>query len=250
MKNMVILVAGGSGFVGRSVVQLLEKKGHRVIIHSRANKVVPTHADVIINLVGIIREDDQSFKEAHVDFTKWLVGLGRKLKVRSFVQLSALGARPDGSQYHRTKFQAEEIVKASGIPYVIIRPSVIFGADDMSINRFRAISRTGFLPLLANGTVQPVSVSTVAEMVVAGAEGRMKNRVVELGGPEVFTYKQLADRIHHGVRTFPFPAGIITPFGRFMKSLPTSEQVKMLAENSVTKDRTVDRLKIKNPRLR
>lgn len=253
MKNMVVLVAGGSGFVGRRVVQLLAERGHRVIIHSRANKVVPTHADVIINLVGIIREDEQSFKEAHVDFTKWLIGLGRKLKVRQFVQMSAIGARPDGTHYHRTKFQAEELVKASGLPYVIVRPSMIFGPEDRSVNRFRGIARTGFFPLLAEGAVQPVSVDTVAHMIVAAAEGRMRDRTVEVGGPEAFTYAQLVDRIHPGVRAFRLPrplVGMLTFFGEYIPAFPTKEQVAMLSESNTTKDRTAQRLKIRNPRLR
>lgn len=229
----------------------LAAKGHRVISHSRENKVVPTHADAIINLVGIIREDDETFKEAHVDMTKWLLGLGKKLKVRQFVQMSSIGARPDGSAYHKTKFQAEELVKKSGLPFVIVRPSMIFGPEDRSINNFRSIARTGFFPLFADGKVQPVHVDTVAAVIVAAVEGRIKNRVVEVGGPEVFNYSLMIDRIHPGVRTFRMPVkGVFTLLGKRIKSLPTKEQVAMLAEDNITKDRTVERLRIKNPKLK
>lgn len=248
--KQVMLVAGGTGFVGKRVVALLEKKGHQVIVYHRGHKAVPTYADVIINLVGIIREDEESYREAHVEMTKWLVRLGKKLKVRQFVQMSALGVDKQVTNYQKTKFQAEQIVQRSGLPYVIVRPSMIFGPEDRSINQFRAIARTGFFPILAKAKVQPVSVDTVAAMVVAAAERRMKNRIVEVAGPEVFTQEQLLDRIHPGVRTFRAPAAPFTLFSDWFTSLPTREQIIMLSQEHTTKDRTVDRLKIKNPRLR
>jgi uncharacterized protein YbjT (DUF2867 family) len=251
MKQLVILVAGGTGFVGRSVVKALERRGHKVIVHSRSLKAVPTYADVIINLVGIIREDEQSYEDAHINTTKWLVGLGKKLKVQQFVQMSAIGANVEGTPYQKSKAKAEKIVIDSGLPYVIIRPSLIFGPQDKSINAFRGIARTGFFPILTKGTVQPVHVDTVSAMFVAAAERRMKNRTIELGGPEIFTLGQLADRIHPGVRTFP--AGFLAPvasfLGNFFTSMPTAEQVKMLRSANTTKDQTVNKLKIKNPRL-
>lgn len=249
----VVLVAGGTGFVGQHVVDLLQKKGYRVITHSRSYKAVPTHADIIINLVGIIREERQTFKQAHVEFTKWLLGLGKKLKVQQFVQMSALGVEQQTTAYQRTKLQAEKLVQESGLPYAIIRPSMIFGKDDKSVNTFRALSRTGFFPLLANGNVQPVAVDTVAEVIVAAAEKRMRNRIVEVGGPEVLTYRQLADRIHPGVRVIKMPKfmiSILTFFGEFIKKLPTHEQVIMLGQDTVTKKNIVDSLGIKNPRLK
>jgi uncharacterized protein YbjT (DUF2867 family) len=249
MQKKVILIAGGTGFVGKRVVALLEKR-HQVIVYHRGHKAVPTHADVIINLIGIIREDEESFKEAHIEMTQWLVRLGKKLKVRQFVQLSALGVEKQVTNYQKTKYHAEQIVQKSGLPYVIIRPSMIFGSDDKSINRFRSIARTGFFPLFGNGIVQPVSVDTVAAIVAAAAEERIKGRIVEVGGPEVFTQQQLLDRIHPGVRTVRVPVGPFTFLGAWFKSLPTEEQVTMLRQDNTTKDKTVDRLKIKNPRLR
>jgi len=253
MKNMVVLVAGGNGFLGSRVVQVLTQHGHKVIIHSRHNKAVPTHADVIINCVGIIREDEETFEDAHVVFTKWLLGLGRKLKVRQFIQVSAIGAKPDGNGYQRTKWQAEELVRSSRLPFAIIRPSMLFGDGDRSVNRFRAFARTGFLPLFGNGKVQPVSVDTVAAVVVAAAENRVRNRAAEVGGQEIFTYAQLADRVHPGVRAFLLPRpmrAVFTFFGEVVTALPTAEMAAMLSQDNMTKDRTIERLGIKNPRLK
>jgi NADH dehydrogenase len=253
MPKLVILIAGGTGFVGRRVAQLLEKRGHRVIISNRQQRAVPTYADVIINLVGIIREDcEQSYEKAHVESTEWLVRLGKKLRIRQFVQMSALGADSSGTPYQRTKAQAERIVMESGLPYTIVRPSIIFGPEDRSINRFRVIARTGVFPVFAHGKVQPVSVETVAELIAAAAEQRTRKRIIEVGGPEVFTLEELADRIHPGVHAVRLPKPLvrtITFFGRWTESLPTEEQVIMLGQGSTTTDRTVERLRIKNPRL-
>lgn len=252
MKQLTILVAGGTGFVGRKVVELLRKDGHDVIIYHRSQRAVPTHADAIINCVGIIREDHERFKEAHVDLARWLVRLGKKLKVRQFVQVSALGVQYEATAYQRTKLQAEHIVQTSGLPYVIIRPSLIFGRDDRSINLFRKVCRTGFFPLFAKGTVQPVSVDTVAQMIVAASYSRLRDRIVEVGGPEVMTYAQLADRIHPGVRVFTLPRWIarsLAVIAVVFRALPTREQIVMLGQENSTKDRTVDRLRIANPKL-
>lgn len=252
-KNQVILVAGGTGFVGKHVVSLLQRKGYQVVIHARSNKAVPTYADIIVNLVGIIREDEQTFQDVHVEFTKWLVGLGKKLKVQQFVQMSALGVERKETNYAKTKFQAEEIVRKSGLPFAIIRPSMIFGPEDKSINTFRKISRTGLFPVMGTGTVQPVSIDTVAAVILAAVERRIRNRVVEIGGPEIFTYKQLADRIHPGVHAFKLPRFIVTliaTIGEWFTALPTPEQVAMLSQSNTTKDKTVERLGIKNPKLK
>jgi len=252
MRKLVILVAGGTGFVGRHVVALLQSQGHRVILHNRTHRAVPTHADVIVNCVGIIREDEQRFKEAHVDLAQWLVRLGKKLNVRQFVQVSALGIDPPRTEYQRTKLQAERIIIGSGLSYAIIRPSMIFGPEDKSINMFRAICRTGFFPLFAEGKVQPVHVDTVARTIIAAIEGRIRDRIVEVGGPETFTYRELAGRIHPGVRVFKMPklfTSIITSFGVIIRSFPTREQVIMLGHDNTTTDKTVERLAIKNPRL-
>ena len=250
---MIILVAGGTGFLGSHVVRALTRAGHTVVVHHRGFRAIPTHADAIVNCVGIIREGPQTFRDAHVEKTRFLLRLGKKYRVRQFVQVSAIGAREDGTPYQRTKFLAEELVRRSGLPFAIVRPSMLFGPGDRSINTFRAIARTGFLPLFANGTVQPVSVDTVASLIAAVVSRRVRDRVVEVGGPEVMTYRELADRIHPGVRSFLLPRPLraaLTFIGRFIPPLPTPDMTRMLAEHNATSDRTVERLGIENPRLR
>lgn len=249
---MIVLVAGGTGFLGKRVVHFLRKEGHETIVYHRSRRAVPTYVDAIVNCVGIIREGNQSFEEAHVDVTRFLVGLGKKLKVRQFVQVSAIGASLEGTPYQRTKARAERIVAQSGLPYAIIRPSIMFGPGDRSISRFRKIARTGFFPLLANGTVQPVHVDTVARTVVAALNRRVRNRAAEVAGPEVFTYAELADRLHPGVNVVRLPrwmVRLITMLGSFIPFFPTAEMVEMMRQDNTTNDRLVKRLKLENPKV-
>ena len=100
-------------------------------------------------------------------------------------------------------------MRRSGLPFAIVRPSMLFGPGDQGINMFRAIARTGFLPLFANGTVQPVNAETVAALIVAAADCRVRDRVVEAGGPEIMTYRELADRVHFAGYIF---VGVIVLF--------------------------------------
>ena len=251
-QNMTILVAGGTGFVGRHIVALLKKNGHDVIIYHRGLRSVPTHADMIVNCIGIIREERETFHEAHIDLSKWLVRLGKKLKVRHFVQISAIGVEHETTAYQRTKAAAERIVKSSGLSYTIIRPSMIFGEEDKSINQFRKICRTGFFPLFGNGKVQPVHVNVVAQVALAAVDGKLNKRTVEVAGPEVFTYKELAQRLHPGVHTFKLPGAVsrtIVASSGLFTFLPTKEMVTMLRQDNTTQDRIVEKLGINNIRL-
>ncbi len=250
--HMTILVAGGTGFVGRHIVALLKKNGHDVIIYHRGLRSVPTHADMIVNCIGIIREESETFHEAHIDLAKWLVRLGKKLKVSHFVQISAIGVEHETTAYQRTKAAAERIVKTSGLSYTIIRPSMIFGEEDKSINQFRKVCRTGFFPLFGNGKVQPVHVDVVAQVVLAATQGKLNKRTIELGGPDVFTYRELAERIHPGVHAFKLPRVVSRLFiasSGVLTSLPTKEMVTMLRQDNTTQDKTIHKLGIKNTRL-
>ncbi len=249
MHKLTILVAGGTGFVGRRIVDLLAKKGHDVIIYHRNYRAVPTHADMIINCVGIIREGTETFHEAHIDLTTWLVRLGKKLKVEHFVQISAIGVEKQTTAYQRTKAASERVVQKSGLNYTIVRPSLIFGSEDKSINSFRAICRTGFFPVMSKAKVQPVDVDVLSQVVYSAVEGKLNNKIVEVAGPEVFTYGELAQRLHPGVRLIKMPRSVsssLTVFSSVFKTLPTKEMLIMLRQDNVATNNIVDKLAIKN----
>src|SRR5881227_3107620 len=158
-----ILVLGGTGFVGRHVVERLVARGHDVVVPTRridrANHlfVLPTvnvvvadinvaadledlvrPASAIINLVGILNETDgQTFQHAHVDLARNLTAACTAAGVRRLVHMSALNTDPAGpSRYLRSKAEAEVAVTGSGLDWTIFRPSVIFGPEDAFLNLF------------------------------------------------------------------------------------------------------------------
>ncbi len=111
--------------------------------------------DAVIHLVGIIQPGPgYSFKSIHVDGTNNTVEAAKAAgTVKHFVYQSALGTRPDAvAEHHRTKYQAEEITKASGIPYTITRPSIIFGKGDGFTTRMTEVIRGApVVPILGDG---------------------------------------------------------------------------------------------------
>src|SRR5262245_38217408 len=153
-----IFVAGATGFVGRSVVRALLARGFLVrwLVRHGSERLLKgvesidrVPGDVlrpeglvacaegcaaIVNLGGIIREHRArgvTFERLHVQATANLLRVAREAGVKRYVQMSALGARPDArSSYHRTKSRAEEAVRDSGLQWTIFRPSIIFGPGD------------------------------------------------------------------------------------------------------------------------
>src|SRR5262249_26102854 len=118
-----------------------------------ANGIV--HCDAVIHLVGIIMETrGATFENAHFVSTVNVLAAAQAADVRRFVQMSALGVRADGvSGYQTTKWRAEEAVRASGIDYTILRPSIIFGPRDGFVNQMVGVMRSAPLvrPVPGNG---------------------------------------------------------------------------------------------------
>ena len=180
---MKIFLTGSTGFVGKRILRdllennyqvrcLVRKGSEQKISHYKNPVLVKTGIDIVngditdaasldgklvgcdavINLVGIIREFSGkgiTFEKLHYEGTANLVKAARLQKVRRFIQMSALGARPDGkTQYQQTKYRAEECVRTSGLDYTIFRPSIIFGPGINSSTCLPICSRFNNLCLL------------------------------------------------------------------------------------------------------
>jgi len=215
-------VAGGSGFVGSAVVErFLKEPDSRVWVLTRnperARRLLPEGVElinlsegwervserlkelgpeVVVNSVGILFERESTFEEVHVEFLKRLLEALRGLDLRRFVQISACGVgRASFSRYLTTKEEAERLVRNSGFPYAILRPSIVVGRRQLLFRQLKAVAP--FLPVLfvPRTVVQPLSVLDLAEAVFrVSTDEAFKNAVCELGGPRVTTMGELVRR--------------------------------------------------------
>lgn len=221
---MNVLVTGGTGFVGREVIRQLLPTGHRVrllVRHPQAQNQAGVSGrdsvdlvagavtdassmpaalqgiDAVIHLVGIISEvGGNTFEAVHARGTAALVAAAATAGVRRFVHMSALGTRPNAvARYHQTKWAGEEAVRSSGIPWTILRPSLIYGPGDQSVNFFERMSRwSPILPVMGPGRtrLQPVSVEAVAQAFVRALTlPDAIGQTLDLCGEERLTFPEL-----------------------------------------------------------
>lgn len=255
---MKVFVTGGSGYVGRVVIERLLAANHHVValqrpastrsIDSRHVETVEgdlfdrvtllhglAHADAVIHLVGIIRQVPRrgiTMHRIHVEGTRLVLEAAAQSGVQRMVHMSALGARPGAiSAYHRSKWYAEEAVRDSGLTYTIFRPSVIFGrggpGPEFVGQLTDLVRKTPVTPVIGHGRypLQPVSITTVADAFTAAlALPIAENRVYELGGPDVVTYADILRRIAeaHGqtLRTIRIPAVLMSAMIPWLQRLP------------------------------
>lgn len=222
----LVTIYGGSGFVGRYIVRRLAKLGWRIrVVCRRPNEALFVKpygavgqievafcnirdevsvrsamrgADAVVNCVGIlVAEGRNGFDAVQADGAARVARIASETGVKTFVQLSSLAADPNAkSQYGRSKAAGDAAVLAAFPGAMILRPSVIFGYEDVFFNRFASMAvRSPVLPLTgADAKFQPVYVDDVAKAAVAGVLGKAKG-VYELGGPDVETLHQMMARM-------------------------------------------------------
>jgi uncharacterized protein YbjT (DUF2867 family) len=223
ISSKIVTVFGGSGFLGRHVVQALARRGYRIRAAVRrpdlagflqplgmVGQVMPVQANLrfpssvakaaegasaIVNLVGILApKGRQTFAAVH-DAGAAAVAQVAAAERGCLVQVSAIGADPQGATpYQRTKAAGEAAALAvEGA--VVLRPSVLFGPEDDFFNRFAALARLlPVMPLIGEGVArfQPVFVGDVAEAVARAVDGTIAaNRIYELGGPQIVSLKDI-----------------------------------------------------------
>lgn len=278
---MKVFVTGGTGFVGKGILARLHEEGHHAVCLVRPGsegKITRSHnghitevvsdlfdtvslanamegCDAVIHLVGIIREQPKkgvTFPRLHVDATKHVLEAAKRCGIQRFVHMSALGAREQAtSPYHQTKHAAEELVRGSGIPHVIFRPSVIFGPGDEFVNMLADLVKLPVTPVIGDGSypLQPVARETVADVFVqALSHPGATNRIYETGGPEPVTYSQILDDIgealgKHRVRKMHIPLALMKPVVNTMEGFAffplTNTQLTMLLEGNACQDASI-----------
>lgn len=219
---MRIAITGGDGFVGGHVARMLDSTGHDIVVISRRTGLdlaAPDLAesrrrlagcDAVVLCGGINRESGrQTYGRVHVSATRFIVEAARDSGVQRVVLLSFLRARPDGpTAYHRSKWIAEEIVRASGLPYTIVKPGVIFGRGDHLIDHLSRALRTFPVFGLLGGRprlVAPLAVQDVARLLAAVAVGdpRLRDRTIALTGPEVMDLEDAVRRVGQAIDRHP-----------------------------------------------
>jgi NADH dehydrogenase len=270
----VATVFGGSGFLGRYVVKRLAAAGHIVRVAVRdpeaalflkpmgsVGQVVPLYAsvtdgatvaravdgaDVVVNLVGILAERRPGdFQRIQGEAPGRIAREAAASGVKRMVQISAIGASASSaSVYARTKAEGEAGV-LSGFPAAtVLRPSLVFGPEDQFFNRFGSMAALSpFLPVIAGASkFQPVYVADVADAVMAAlTRGDAVGRTYELGGPRVWTFRELLAWIllqtRRKSRLVEVPMGLARFQASFLEKLPgkllTQDQLLLLSQDNV-----------------
>ncbi len=225
MRNRLITIFGGTGFIGRHLVRRLAARGARIRVISRdpahgthlqpmggVGQIVIERADLgseealarvvkgalaVVNLIGILYETGrQTFAEVQGELPGRIGRAAAAAGVARLVQISAIGADPgSASAYARSKAAGERAVREAFPAATIIRPSIVIGPEDGFFNRFAAMARLlPALPLIGGGRTlfQPVYVGDVADAIVAALErDDARGRTFELGGPKVYSFAEL-----------------------------------------------------------
>ena len=258
MRNRRTAVLGGSGFIGRYVVQRLAARGDVIAVGCRRaegarflmpqgnvgqiaalnleigdEQVLPAFLaghEALVNCVGILRESGpQRFDRVHHTGPARLARLAREAGIERFVHISAIGANSRSpSAYARTKAAGEAAVRDAFPTVTILRPSVVFGPEDQFFNRFAAMAMISpVLPLIGGGETrfQPVYAGDVADAVVKCLDDpATAGRTYELGGPKIYSFRELIELLLAEIRRkrllLDLPFGLAAFQARLMAILP------------------------------
>jgi len=278
MNIKQVTVFGGSGFVGRAIVRALAQQGYQVRVACRRIELaerIKTAGDVgqitimrtnlrvpasvaaaiagshaVVNASGIaFQRGRQNYRSVHVDGARAIAEAAKAAGVQRLVHMSGIGAdqRNSTNRYIRSKVDAEDAIVAGFTDATILRPSVIFGPEDAMFNRMAQIAaKAPFVPVVGNGSakVQPVYVGDIGSAVVSVLERPDTAKTVfELGGPHVYTYREIAAlvlrEIDRNKRIVGVPAGLMRVAGFFAEFLPvpplTHDQVDLLITDNVAR---------------
>ncbi len=271
---MRIAITGGTGFVGGYAARELTALGHEVVLVARgvdrrdfairnlpgarfvrgglgdAGALAEAFAgcDGVAHCAGINRERGaETFRKVHVDGTRNVIEAARRAGVRKVLLLSFLRARPGcGSAYHETKFEAEEIVRGSGLDYTVLKAGVIYGRGDHMLDHLsHGLHTFPFFPLVGVRTrrFRPMAAEDVARLIRASlVDGKLSRKTVRAVGPEEMPLRIGIARVAQAIGRRPvifrcpvLPHRVLSFFFEKLMVMPlvARAQVRMLAEGMV-----------------
>jgi NADH dehydrogenase len=274
MKSRTVTVIGATGFLGRHTVRALAKTGWRIRAASRhpargfflrpmgtVGQIELVKCDVtdaasvaaavqgsqaVVNLTGILFEKGQSFEDVQAAGAAHAAEAATAAGVTHLVHVSAIGADKESqSTYARCKAEGEEAVRRAMPGAVILRPSIIFGPEDGFFNKFADLARyVPALPLIGGGKTrfQPVFVGDVAAAIVTALDSQAaRGRTYELGGPGIYSFKELMQiilkEIGRSRALIPVPFALASLKAAFLQLMPkpllTMDQVRLLKTDNV-----------------
>ena len=275
MQPKIATIFGASGFIGRHLIRKLTEKNYRIVAVTRSpylhgylkplgnpgqidlEKInlfdeeslgnILKSSDIVINLVGILYETrKQKFENIHAKFPQLLAKVCSENNVKKIVHLSALGiSKKTKSKYMLSKKIGEENLLNNFKNTYILRPSVIFGPEDKFFNKFASLAQFfPALPLIGGGKTkfQPIYVGDVAKAILATIQKEeLENNIFELGGPQIFTFKELMEILLKQIQKkrllLPISFSLARYQAKMMQLLPTplltEDQVEMLKYDNV-----------------
>ena len=294
VPSMKVALFGSTGFVGSYIVKKLISKAFipRVLVRKSSAQKITSGSEVIygdiqdrnsiletmegteavVYNIGIIRQfphKNLTFKELHVNGVNRCIELAKSIGVKQFILMSANGVKPDGTEYQRTKWEAEGILIKSGLKWTIFRPSLIFGdpcgqgrpefctqiRDDMlSLPIPAPLFYEGLLPFNAGSfSMSPIHVDNVADFFVKSISQELcYEKIYNLGGVDSLTWKEILHQISLASkkRTWKIPAPIFIikmlalMLDRFEWFPVTWGQLTMLMEGNTVSDNYFEKFSI------
>jgi NADH dehydrogenase len=226
VKDNQIVITGASGFVARNLRKYLSEKNIKLISISRNDfkkfkneyKVISKNydekillskiknSDALIHLVGVGKQSIKTdYDMINVEFTKHIVNLSKKAKIKKFVFTSGLGVSSNTSLgYFISKYKAEKLIVNSGLNYTIFRPSYIVGKDDLFTKYLKKQIKKGKIVIPGSGTysIQPIYINDVVKIILQSVlQTKFRNKIIDLVGPDCITFEQYVKLFSKGTKT-------------------------------------------------